>query len=502
MLFAFNPLKKSNAMSTIHKLLTTNYKLPPFKQYRKAMGMSLLFILLPNIFFWAIAWYKGLARPLINLDYLLPLILLTAPIPYKIGKILGGLLLCVAILADFVMFAIQIFPFLDIAAIRSLLPFLLTASLRVIILVCVAAIYIFVFPFILSKASKSISFFWVFAWSIIIGLVGWSIYYEKFAHPEESRAMRFGRNNYFIAHSQIDAYFSEMGTDFIQQIKNIPPKLTPIKGEMASNREHGNNASHRFKQPYADKIMLIVAESWGMAREESVQKSILQNIYNQQDKLEFLETGFFDFAGSTVQGEMRELCKYDVANGYAFSKLPESTFAHCLPNVLKKQGYATFALHGANGQLYERTSWYPMVGFQKIMFNEDFPTLPHCDAFHGVCDSALFDVVADQFKQTANQKSFVYWMTLTSHMPYVRKDLHITRFNCQKLGLFEGDVCNNMSLEAQFFDGLGELIKRPEMKGVEVIVVGDHMPPIMDNVPFHKNLHFNDVAWLHFKVKP
>ena len=80
--------------------------------------------------------------------------------------------------------------------------------------------------------------------------------------------------------------------------------------------------------------------------------------------------------------------------------------------------------------------------------------------------------------------------------------MHNTRFNCQKMGLFEGDICNNMSLEAQFFDGLGELIKRPEMKGVEVIVVGDHMPPIMDNVPFHKNLHFNDVAWLHFKVKP
>ena len=488
-------------MPAIYKLLTTNYKLPPFKQYRKAMIISLLFVLLPNVFFWFIAWYKGLARPLINLDYLLPLVLLVAPISYKIGKIIGGFLLLIAILADFVMFAMQIFPFLDIAAIRSLLPFLFTASSRVIILVCTAVLYAFIFPFILSKISKNTSFYWVLGWSILIALLGWSIYYEKFARPEETKTMRFARNNYFIAHSQVDAYLAEMGSDFFQQIKNVPPKLTPIKGEMASNREFGNNASHRFKQPYSDKMMLIVAESWGAAREDNVQKSILQNIYNQQDNLEFIETGFFDFAGSTVQGEMRELCKYAVDNGYAFSKLPASTFAHCLPNVLKKQGYATFALHGANGQLYERTSWYPMVGFQKIMFNEDFPALPHCDAFHGVCDSALFDVVAAQFKRTADQKSFVYWMTLTSHVPYVRKDLYITRFDCQKLGLFEGDICNNMSLEAQFFDGLGELIKRPEMQGVEVIVVGDHMPPIMDNVPFHKNLHFNDVAWLHFKVK-
>ena len=95
-------------MPAIYKLLTTNYKLPPFKQYRKAMIISLLFVLLPNVFFWFIAWYKGLARPLINLDYLLPLVLLVAPISYKIGKIIGGFLLLIAILSDFVMLAMQI----------------------------------------------------------------------------------------------------------------------------------------------------------------------------------------------------------------------------------------------------------------------------------------------------------------------------------------------------------------------------------------------------------
>ena len=67
--------------------------------------------------------------------------------------------------------------------------------------------------------------------------------------------------------------------------------------------------------------------------------------------------------------------------------------------------------------------------------------------------------------------------------------------------LSKGDICNNMRLETQFFDDLAELIQQPEMKGVEVVVVGDHMPPIMGDVPLYKNLRWQEVSWLHFKVK-
>ncbi len=125
------------------------------------------------------------------------------------------------------------------------------------------------------------------------------------------------------------------------------------------------------------------------------------------------------------------------------------------------------------------------------------------------CDSALTNVVAKEFADAKDGKKFVYWLTLTSHFPYTQNDMHETGLDCKKYGLFEGDICNNMRLEAQFFDDLGELIKKPEMKGVEVIVVGDHMPPIINlpsvdaltKAPLHKNLRWSDVSWVHFKVK-
>ena len=65
----------------------------------------------------------------------------------------------------------------------------------------------------------------------------------------------------------------------------------------------------------------------------------------------------------------------------------------------------------------------------------------------------------------------------------------------------EGDICRNAKLETQFLDNLAKLVLRPEMKGVEVVIVGDHMPPLFGNEEIYPYLRWQDVSWLHFKVK-
>ena len=62
-----------------------------------------------------------------------------------------------------------------------------------------------------------------------------------------------------------------------------------------------------------------------------------------------------------------------------------------------------------------------------------------------------------------------------------------------------GDACHNAQLQTQFFDDLAQLVEQPEMQGVEVMVVGDHQPPVWGEEINHiKPL---TVAYLHFKVK-
>ena len=77
-----------NKMSFV-KVLSKDYKLPPFHSYRQRLFWALLALLLPNVLFWIVGTVLGLGRPIINLDYFLCLVLFALPLPFKLGKILG-----------------------------------------------------------------------------------------------------------------------------------------------------------------------------------------------------------------------------------------------------------------------------------------------------------------------------------------------------------------------------------------------------------------------------
>lgn len=57
-------------------------------------------------------------------------------------------------------------------------------------------------------------------------------------------------------------------------------------------------------------------------------------------------------------------------------------------------------MHGAGSSLYDRFSWYPRAGFQKIKTAENLIGKKTCAIFGGVCDSELFGEVSAFFKNT------------------------------------------------------------------------------------------------------
>ena len=459
------------------KISTKNYQF-------KDINYSLLFVLLPNILIWLISWKLNISRPLLNFDYLLPACLII--LPFRSSKILGTIAFIIAFVFDIAMLTMQLFPFMDLAATLYLTPFLLNAPTRYIIMAAGGVLLMFCIPLILIKTSRLIIPEFVWIWCIALLMIGYPI---RHAYYKEMPDAHFGTNHYFVAQSQLNKYLEHYGSDLVVFARSEP----------VLSKGQAEYATKFLSKPYSDKILLIVAESWGATREQIVQQEILKNIYNQKANLEFIKDGYFEFSGATVQGELRELCQMNVHNGYAFRKTPAEKFKKCLPNYLKNQGYNTIALHGASSQLYDRNNWYPKAGFQTSLFAENLPNEKRCTAFNGVCDSELFKVVGNEFYK--NEKLFFYWITLTSHASYPVSDIYNNRLDCDRLQLAKGDICNNMRMHTQFFDDLAELIKKPEMKGVEVVVVGDHMPPIMGDVPLYKNLRWQEVSWLHFKVK-
>lgn len=457
------------------------------------LGRIGLLVALPNLIFLILVYYAAVSRPLFNLDYLIALFFML--LPYKIARVFGGLLLVLAMCVDLLMFVVQIFPFMDLAAIRYLASFIPQAPTNYLVLmaffgVCIVVMVVVITYYSTPKRSPAPypSIILIFLLIISNVFIDLGVMYTNF------KAI-LGRDNYYIVHSQTLLYKEIIQDNFVGLV-NVLPKFEPLE-------QPKQRAATLLQQAYSDKILYIVAESWGELRNPQAQQEVLKQIYAQQADFDFIHTGAIRTSGATVAGELRELCglKLVTNSGFALGQLEQEQYANCLPNILKANNYQTIALHGTSGLLYDRVLWYPKAGFQQALFGEHFMQLRRCAAFKGACDSALMNEVGYIFSEYKQDKLFFYWMTLTSHQPYAKQDIYNQRFDCQKFAINpKGDVCRNAQLQTQFFDDLAIMIQKPEMQGVEIVVVGDHQPPMWGEEDISQIIPWK-ISWLHLRVK-
>ena len=194
-----------------------------------------------------------------------------------------------------------------------------------------------------------------------------------------------------------------------------------------------------------------------------------------------LQVGSINAVGTTAAGELRELCGR-IPTRLNFQRMTPEAIGECLPAKLAKRGYKTVALHAAFGAMYRRVNWYPVIGFDDLVFRENLPFEgTQCYSFPGYCDRHLLDVVR---KKLGHEKVFLYWLSLNSHIPYDRRDVENYREAvCHKAfgDAYSDQLCGYQNLHVQFFEGLAKLAEEESLKGVEVVVVGDHAPIFNDS---------------------
>ncbi|MDT4882315.1 hypothetical protein FQZ97_1182560 [compost metagenome] len=61
-------------------------------------------------------------------------------------------------------------------------------------------------------------------------------------------------------------------------------------------------------------------------------------------------------------------------------------------------------------------------------------------------------------------------------------------------------LCNYQNLHVQFFEGLAKLLQDEALRGVKVVVVGDHAPIFYDDET-RGRFEPEQVSMLHFTVK-
>lgn len=251
--------------------------------------------------------------------------------------------------------------------------------------------------------------------------------------------------------------------------------------------------------PSAHRVLLVVAEGWGLPKEPAVLERQIAPL-RRSPHVQALRLDAIHARGATAAGELRELC-WVVPTRLNFRKMTPEKVGDCLPAQLRRQGYATVGVHGSYRAMYRRTLWWPQIGLSETLFKEDIPLAQEpCHSFPGHCDRHLLDTVKSRLE---GDKAFVYWLTLNSHMPYDRRDVaHYREALCDvwPAGEYWDQLCRYQNLHVQFFEGLAALAADEAMKGVEVMVVGDHAPLFNDD-DSRERFSRDQVPVLHFVVR-
>ncbi|NNH38073.1 sulfatase-like hydrolase/transferase [Acinetobacter terrae] len=459
------------------------------KQIKYIVGFS-IFV---NLFFVFSGYWLGLGRPIVNVDYLLLLCFCCLPKNFISNSLL--------LLAFFMLFSIdvllivlQIFPFVRLTDLMYLSGFIFNGPIlyRILLLVtvCVFLISFFIIRDLFFKKIKLT----IKQFALIILFAVGVLFIKHLLNPLDKDEV-YARFDKTWVGSQLQFFIKHQQSSFVESMGNHATQLEPSRFKNSTQPLFEQLNS---KKPLSKKILLVVNESWGETAKPADQAAILSKIYQKKNHLEFINQGAFNFVGATVAGELRELCRKQPTT-FNLKDADASQFRDCLPNQLKKQGYETQAIHGAMSVMYDRSSWYPKAGFEHIRFFEQLPNAGVCRAFSGRCDVKLIPEIKNQL--LASDRSFVYWMTLSTHAPY-DDTLFIQGLDCTALKIKEkSETCHNYKLQYQFFSALSQLIDDPGMKGVEIYVAGDHSPPIFNLGDNFFSFKGSEVAWIHFKVK-
>jgi len=228
-------------------------------------------------------------------------------------------------------------------------------------------------------------------------------------------------------------------------------------------------------------IVLVLVESWGLAGDPALRSAITAPYDDAGVRSRYnLVQGQVPFFGPTVVGEARELCGNTL--GFRVLRSSSAQLASCAPQRLAATGYRTTAVHGMEGHLFDRVTWYRTIGFQETWFRSQLSALglPTCvGPFIGTCDSAIADWIGNRLRGPRDSApQFIYWVTLNSHLPVPTPAPLPHPASCGFSSALAASpaLCSWFQLETNVHQSVARLaasVQRPTV----FILVGDHAPP-------------------------
>lgn len=242
-----------------------------------------------------------------------------------------------------------------------------------------------------------------------------------------------------------------------------------------------------------ENVLLVLVESLGAyASGRAADEQLLAPLLGEAVRARYeVKVGTVPFAGATTPGEFRELCGAAAGPG----DLERIRTADCLPAVLRRAGYATLAVHGHSPHTFGRSDWYPRLGFDSAYFAPQLTARgfsSRCGfSFRGVCDADALSFVRQRLRDAAGP-TFVYWLTLSSHVPVDVEAAAATPASCGAISETARDAsaCLLFRVHTGVVRGVAAMLADPSLPPMRVVLVGDHPPPFLQ--PGRRALYLRD----------
>lgn len=253
-----------------------------------------------------------------------------------------------------------------------------------------------------------------------------------------------------------------------------------------------------------NKIVSVIVESMGVPLNLGVRRYFENKIVNGTGGrvLKSYET---EFSGSTINGEVRELCSQST-DGVVISKIPDGV--NCVPYVMSEKGFYTVAYHNNSGYFYDRFIWYPQAGFSEFRDGTLLLKSPHVipsRVFNGVADRSVAEDIFANVR--SKNKYFVHWTTMDTHAPYMNissMQLAGSRFDCGKYKVNNELECNFIRQLDLALDDIMDLANK--LPNTKFIISGDHAPRFQEFAPpadvVSATSHYSPDRVISFVINP
>ena len=184
--------------------------------------------------------------------------------------------------------------------------------------------------------------------------------------------------------------------------------------------------------------------------------------------------------------------------------------ANSIVNYLKDLGYITWGAHPAEALNYERGIVYPKLGFDSVLFREDFGEIEKYGERPYATDEFCYQKMLKDYENMGDGPRFMYLLTIQNHGGWdLNPDSEDKVHTLNDFGEYTDDLneflsCVKKSDEA--FKALTEYFQNSDRE-VVIFMVGDHAPSFATELVAVKDLDTTFalrstpyVLWSNFKT--